>query len=81
MRVNMDRYMDKSTAAERASRRERAKQLTSGYRSPGCLNAAEHELLVAVHAAGYEIATGRVYNVRTGTRWQHPRVVTSRRIS
>jgi hypothetical protein len=75
----MSDYVDRTTKTERDARRDRAKLLTEGFRGSDHLTTGERMLLDRLRAAGYEIATGRVYSVRNGVDWQHAR--SERRIS
>lgn len=78
--MSIDMTMNHTTAAERAERKQRALALTIGARGADGLTDRERDLLAAVHAAGYAIATGRDANERSAPTWTHPRVV-GRRIA
>lgn len=59
----------------KASRRARAAYYNAGVRGFDGLTDRERDLLVSVRSAGFEIATGRLYNGRMGVSWEHGRAV------
>lgn len=63
------------TAADRAARRQRAQELTSGQRGPDGLTAKEWALLTELRQQGYEIERSWMVNVRRGVEWLHERAI------
>lgn len=66
---------NRETKAERAARRQRAQDITSGTRGSDGLTAAERQLLDELRRQGLAIRRGWLIDERRAQAWQHGRIV------